>query len=453
MIFITLCVAMGASIAVWVIRPITGLLVYLAVTCLYPQYLAVSIGTIDLSTGRIIVLVLLLRIFTRRLDPVLMRVRWTDVLVLVTFGCSVLAFLTNEDAAKVAEREGGLFFDTVLAYASARLTLRTREDAYSLMRGLVFIGIPLAVIGVNQSLTGFNPYGWMREYSPFGLKEQEMRVRFGLYRADGSFGNKIPFGLFFAMLVALNAALYFARRQHLVRFMFLQGILIAGLISSMSSAPLFALVSLTAFIVSFPVRRAWPYLAFLVVGVCSVIELASDRHFYHVLTRLALNSNTAYYRIQLMEEAFGGGMTGHWLTGYGYVGLAADFGRNGFNWVHADLVNVYIYRLATTGIVGVVPFVLLNIHYYWCLYRGGRAAVSLEDRWAVWCISAGVIGWNIALMTVGALAQTNSLMYVVIALASGSAMIFGADSIEASDTGPASDETPQAATNRPFVQR
>jgi hypothetical protein len=135
------------------------------------------------------------------------------------------------------------------------------------------------------------------------------------------------------------------------------------------------------------------------------------------------------------------------------VGFAAEYGHNGFHWAHADLVTVYIHQLAMTGLVGVIPFILLNIHYYWCLYAGGRVAVSLEDRWAVWCISAGLIGWNIAMMTVGALAQTNSLMYVLIALASSTRMIFGAEPIGALEESLAPAEARRTVAIRPSVQR
>ncbi len=427
----TLVVVIIAVSVIWVTRPLVGLIVYLATMCVYPQYLAVTIGSIDLSSGRIIVLALLVRILTRPLDPVLMRIRVIDALVAFSFLCAVLAFLTTESPTKVIEREGGRFLDTILAYAVTRLTLRTRHDAYALINSLVLVGLPLALVGIYQSITGHNPYSWMREFSPFDIGQQEMYRRMGLYRADGSFGNKISWGLFFAILVPLQASMLFVGQPNYLKFTWRVVLLTIGVISSMSSAPILALMVSFVLIGSFPVRQTWPYVVLAFVAFCAVLEVASDRHFYYVLTRFALDSSTAYYRIELVEEALGGGMSGRWITGFGYVGVGADWGRNGFAWRHPDLANIYIYQLATTGLLGMLSYWLMNGYYYWCLFRAGRAATTLQDKWSIWCIASGMIAWNVAMLTVAALAQTNNLLYVLIALAGSSRIIFRDEPVEA----------------------
>ncbi len=438
---LTLTVVVIAVSAIWVTRPIVGLVVYLATMCVYPQYLAVTVGQLDLSSGRIVVLALLIRILTRPLDPVLMRIRVLDALVAFSFLCAILAFLTNEAPAKVLEREGGRFLDTILAYVVTRLTLRNRQDAYDLINGLVLVAMPLALVGIYQSITGHNPYGWMREFSPFEIGDQEMYRRMGLYRADGSFGNKISWGLFFAILVPLQASMYFVGAPNLLKFVWRVTLLTIGVISSMSSAPILAFMVSLMLIASYPVRNTWPYVLLAFVFVCASIEVVSDRHFYYVLTRFALDSSTAYYRIELVEEALGGGMSGHWVTGYGYVGVGADWGRNGFNWRHYDLANIYIYHLATTGLVGMLSYSLMNGYYYWCLYRAGRDATTLQDRWSVWCISCGLLAWNISMLTVAALAQTNNLLYVLIALAGSTRIIFREEPVAAPAPPPTSTVT------------
>lgn len=427
----TLVVVIIAVFAIWVTRPIVGLIVYLATMCVYPQYLAVSMSSIDLPSGRLIVLVLLVRILTRPLDPMLMRIRVLDVLVAFSFLCAVLAFLTTESPMKVAEREGGRFLDTILAYVVTRLTLRTRQDVYDLINGLVLVALPLALVGIYQSITGHNPYGWMRQFSPFEIGDQEMFRRLGLYRADGSFGNKISWGMFFVILLPLQASMLFVGQPNYLKFVWRAALLTIGVISSMSSAPFLAFMVSLLLIASFPVRQTWPYVLLAFVVFCAVLEVASDRPFYYVLTRFALDSSTAYYRIELVEEALGGGMSGHWITGYGYVGVGADWSRNGFNWRHYDLANIYIYQLATTGLVGMLSYWMMNAYYYWCLFRAGRAATTFRDKWSIWCIASGLVAWNVAMLTVAALAQTNNLLYVLIALAGSSRIIFREEPEEA----------------------
>jgi hypothetical protein len=419
MILLTLSVAIFASAAVWVLPASGGLVAYLAATCLYPQYLAVSIGTVDLSVSRIVVLVLLIRLMTRPIDATLARWRWIDILVVISFFAAVLSLFTNEAPMRVIEREGGRLFDTVLAYLVARLSLRTRADVFRLFQGLVIIALPLAAMGAYQSITGHNPYAWMREYNVFGDRPQEIDIRYGLYRADASFGEKISFGLFFAMVLYLNLAKTKIKdRAQRVRLAFMQVPIFIGLISAMSSAPMFSAAMSLFVVMMFPFRRAWPYAAIAIFAVCATLEVASDRHFYEVLTRFALNKGTASYRIGLINEALDGGMSGRWLTGFGYIGFGPGaWGHNGFNWAHSDLVNLYIGILARTGLVGLIPYLVLNGGYYWCLYRAGRIATNFEDRWMVWCIGAGLVGWNVAMLTVGALGQTSSLLYILMAVA------------------------------------
>jgi hypothetical protein len=421
---LTLIVAVLGGAVIWTRRPAEGLVAYVFVLCLYPQYLAVSTGSIDWSVTRLLALIFVVRLATRRMDPQVLRFRWMDALVLVAFVGAGLPHLVNDGVMATLERESGRFFDMVMTYGIARVSLQKREDAYTFMGGMVWVGVPLAAIGVYQMLTGQNPYAWMRAFAPTDIGPQEIDIRHGLYRADASFGNKISFGLYFTMAWAMLVALVLAKPKNPMLFFVRSGFLLAGAVSALSSAPMFALVSSIGFMMSFPMRRMWPYVALIVVAVCGSIEAYSDRHFYHVLTRLAFDSSTAFYRIELIEEALGGGMDGHWLLGYGYVTFEPGAPDLGFHWRHNDLANIYVGVLARSGLMGLVPLLALNGYYYWCLYLAGRAARGLRDKWTIWCIAAGLFGWNVAMMTVGALEQTNQILYMMIALAGASRYVF-----------------------------
>jgi len=424
MTFLTLAVVCVASMVIWVRRPAEGLVAYLCVLCLYPQYLTVATGSIDWSASRLLTVAFVIRYASRSMDPQVLRLRWMDALVLLAFVGGAVPHFFKDGIMETLERESGRFFDMVLAYGITRLALQTREDAYTLMKGMVLVGVPLAFLGVYQTITGHNPYTWMREYSSLNLGPAEVEQRHGFYRSDSSFGNKISFGLFFTMAWAMNAGLWFAQRKKPLTFVFRGVMLMAGAASAMSSAPVFALVSSAMFMASFPMRRLWPYVALGAVLSCAAIEVYSDRHFYHVLTRLAFDSSTAFYRIELVEEALGGGMSGHWLLGYGYVSFEPGAPDLGFRWRHQDLANMYVGVLARSGLMGVLPLLLLNGFYYWTLYRAGRSARGVHDKWTIWCITAGLLGWNVAMMTVGALEQTNQIMYIIIALAGVSRIVF-----------------------------
>jgi len=48
-------------------------------------------------------------------------------------------------------------------------------------------------------------------------------------------------------------------------------------------------------------------------------------------------------------------MRDHWLFGYGYVGVGPGNDNTNFNWFFQDLVNIYIYALAQTGLAAWCP--------------------------------------------------------------------------------------------------
>lgn len=382
---------------------------------MYPQYLTLSIGTIDWTSARLVGVVLLIRTLVYGVRPEFGRLLWMDVLVLAEYLGDASAHLITGPISKAVVREGGEFFDIVIPYLLVRLSLRDREDVFLLFRSIVMVALPLAAVGIYQSVTGTNPYGFLRAFSPWEIGEQNIDNRLGLFRADGPFGNKIAFGLFFSMAIMLHAISLASRkgiRPHV--WLAKAGGVVIGLVSAMSSAPVFAFVVSIGWLGTYPLRRYLPYFFAGFLAFLLFIELYSNRHFYHVLTRFALDGSTAYYRIELMEEALGGGMDGHWVAGYGYVGVGPGTDNTNFHWRHTDLVNIYIARLATGGLLSLLPFMVLNTYYYWCLYRIWGTARTLQARWSIWCLSAGMIGWNVAMMTVAPLAQIGTLFAMMI---------------------------------------
>lgn len=415
---ITITIALIASLLVWRLSPLRALILFFAATLLYPQFLTLKIGTIDFNTGRIVILVLIAKLILQ--TRLLQELRWTllDVLVLAAFFAQALALGVNATFLRVLEHEGGTFVSVIIPYIAIRAIVTTKNDFRGLVHGLVLIGTVLAFLGAYQSVTGHNPMGFMKSYDAWQPNEQRVLNRFGLYRADVSFGQYIGFGLFFSVLLPLSVVLH-RRETNPFRTIAILMVLTMGVVSSMSSAPFFAFAIVTLCVAFYPFRKYSLILIAMMISSAMFLEFYSDRHFYEVMTRFALNQDTAIYRVGLINEAFGGGMDGHWLFGYGYVGIGLGSDNTHFHWEHQDLVNVYISRLARTGLLGAIPFVAMNAIFYRCLYRAWRASKSFEDRWMVWCLSTSLIGLNVALMTVGTVTHVNMILFVLIALAAG----------------------------------
>lgn len=419
--------------------PIRGLIVFCVALFMYPQRLVVELGPLNFTLGRIVILALLANAIFRAKLTRKLQLNALDFLFLLVFFCITGAAFTTMPAGGVVVRQGGLFMDTMFPYFAVRMILKSKEDLIAFIKGVAIIGVPLSILGIYEAITGRNPVDALNPYYGMGFAADVESIadkmeggtngkRFGLFRATGTFGIHICFGLFFAALAPMIAGLWKQPRANKVLIAAGVGFMLVGILSSASTAPLFSIVVSVAMIFCYPYRRFWPVLAISIFLSLLFVEVYSNRHFYHVITRLALNQETAYYRIGLFDQTFQGGMDGHWFTGYGYVGLGPGTDNSNFPFFYKDLVNIYLYYLVRYGLMGVLPFIALNIVYYRKTYLGGVRASATGDKWLVWCFGAALVGWNVAMMTVGALSQNEILMAMMLGIASNLELIMAAES-------------------------
>jgi hypothetical protein len=412
---LTLLIALAGSALIGFLRPVPALCVYCAALFWYPANLTIKIGRVDFPAARILILVFLLKIVFR--TGLVRRLKWDrlDTFVLLAFVGRSLALVTNAGFSRVLETEGGAFFDRILPYLAVRLVVSSRSDVLAFFKGIFLTAAPLALVGAYESATGNNPMGFLQVYDAWGETSLRVLSRHGFYRASVSFlGNYIPFGLLFAALAPLSLGLLDQKVWPRPVVLVCCGVMILGGLSSMSSAPIFAMSVAFAMVASFRFRHAWR-LALTFGVICAVfLEFYSSRHFYEVPTRFAFSTATAYYRIGLIREALGGGMTGHWLAGYGYVGVGVGADNTNFHWEHQDLVNMYVGILATSGLLGLAPYLVLNYLYYKRLYQAAKRGRDRDDWWLVWCVAATLVGWNTAMMTVAPLGQIRTFLYILI---------------------------------------
>lgn len=411
--------ALVAAIAAFFIifsRPSKAMAPYVIALAWYPVYLTVPIGTVDFNVSRILVMVLIMRLLF--VPGVVSRFRpnWADAIVLIAFLTQFTSYAVNESMEVVFVRQMGSFFDTFLVYIAARLSIQSKDDFIDFATKIIIASIPLACLGLYQAFTGHNPYGFTKAFDAWDPREQSFENRYGWFRADVSFNLNISFGLYFAMLLALAIGLWhqlrWSKRSKVICVAFMG----LGLFSSMSSGPLFAAIFSLGLIGIYRWRQHWFYYVVAAIAVIVAIEMYSNRHFPHVLGRLAFSTQNVYYRVGLWEEAFGGGMDDHWVFGYGFVGLGVGNDNSEFNWEHKDFLNIYIARLVRCGLFATIPYFVMTFMIYHTMRRGFARAPTEAHRWMIWCLIAGQAGWHIGLMTVGLLSQMLPFYYLMFAV-------------------------------------
>jgi hypothetical protein len=157
--------------------------------------------------------------------------------------------------------------------------------------------------------------------------------------------------------------------------------------------------------------------ATVVVILCAMVEIVSNRHFYDVLGDFTYSSQTAWYRSRLISVAlFEGGMSNHWLTGYGYD-VDPGWGPRLDGRSRTDTVNEYILELHRFGLVGLIPFLMMNIAAAKRLRQAYSASALTADRWLVWCVAGGLFGLWTAMMSVSLFGPPTSTFFTLLAFA------------------------------------
>jgi hypothetical protein len=420
---VTLIVAAIACVLVFFLRPIYGLIVFIAAFTWYPTYLAVPVGTIDFTVRRIVIVAIFAKLFLQTDLPDRFKLIWLDKLVILYFLTEILVGVTTTQfLLAFIENRGGAIFDTVLPYFAVRMIIKNKQQYLTLLKGVLIISAPLAIMGLYECLTGSNPVGFLGKYYAWGwkwggAKGPQTIARAGLYRATVTFEEPIMYGLFFAMLGPICAGLFRQTRKNKLGYAIGSGLMAVGVISSLSAGPWLGALLAVLFIALYSYRRYWRIVLLLAILMCGMVEIIGSRHFYEEIDRFGFSKRTASYRVRLLEVALlEGGMSGHWVTGHGW---GVDPGWTVMVYpawdLPSDITNHYLAIMCRYGLVGLVPFLIANIAAFKKLVDSYKSGMCNSDKWLVWCLSAGLFGLVGALMSAGLEGPPVTIYYMVLA--------------------------------------
>lgn len=422
---VTLTVAAIASVLVFFLQPIYGLIVYIAAFAWYPTYLSAQVGTIDFTASRIIILAIFAKLFLQTDLPGRFKFIWLDKLVIIFFGVQILVGATTaRPLMAFLENRGGQVFDKVLPYFAVRMIIRNKQQYLALLKAVLIIAAPLAIVGFYQCMTGHNPVGFLKQYRAWeGLSKYDLpKPRAGFFRANVTFFHCIMYGLFFAMFGPVCAGLLRHVRKDKFAYTVGAGLMGVGVLCSLSAGPVLGAILAILFIALYFYKRYWKIALVIVILMCGMVEIISDRHFYEAVDRFTFSKQTAWYRVRLIEVAlFEEGMSGHWLTGFGW-NVESGWMRKIYPdapWHNTvtDMANHYLSVLCSYGLVGLVPFLAMNIAAFKKLVDSYKISIYDSDKWLVWCLLAGLFGLVCALMSVTLEGQATTVYYMMLGFA------------------------------------
>ena len=408
---VTLTIALILSVLVIALRPKYALVAYIVGLLWYPSYLAVSIGTIDILVGRFVVVVLLLRCLFD--DKIRTKFKWCRLDTLVTLSMVVyigayFITLVNPLSATI-ENRGGFLMDTWCAYMAARFIVTDRTKLISIIKCISIALVPLAILGVIESVTGWQPFAPLWRFSPwFTGREFVVERRFGFARAYGPFSHSILFGGGFAMFLPLIFYLRHEKNDWRSFAYIISGIALLGALSSMSSGPwVMVMVVIFCLMMERHEHLVKPLFIFMIIS-CIILGIASNRPFYHVIASWANPlGGEGWHRAQLIDVAIDK-FDEWWLVGYGDKdpGWGEYFGMG-----ITDVTNEYILKGVKYGIFGVIALCAVLAKAFQNListYRKQRHPVTKSLCWAFGSLLFSV---SVAWMSVSFFGQLSTLAY------------------------------------------
>jgi hypothetical protein len=250
-----------------------------------------------------------------------------------------------------------------------------------------------------------------RDWEKVARDISETEFRLGFFRAPVSTSNPIYFG----MSMMLITGLLFSMRGYAKSVMINPGAIIAalfGALVSFSSGPWIAcvvLLVLNAFINRVDLIKPALF-ALLIVAI--FLEVASNRHFYHLIDYLALNSHNAWYRTKLLEVAVSQWQE-FWLFGVG--------GHTPNHWAamidgrkNIDLVNHHLILALYGGVPGLIMYIASHVIAIREAVRSWGLIRDQRYQKMIFGFAATLVALDIATMSVGLFGPALLLSYILL---------------------------------------
>jgi hypothetical protein len=412
----TLFIAAVAAFLVTLLSPPKAFAAYVAVLLFYPTFLVISLGPLDISVGRIVVAVLLIRCIAS--PQSVRRFKWCRLDRWVVFGTiiSMVVPLTFRDSSftRILESWGGSMMDSAFAYFVARFCITSRSALVSSVKLIAVMLVGLALLGVIEAYTGWQPFIALRQYCPWVRPTETLAApRFALHRAVGPFGHPIMFGAAFALFLPLVYCLRHESGYWRKLSYFLVGIIAIGALSSVSSGPLVMVIIITVCLVLEHFKQWVKPLIFFLVFSCVMVGIISNRPFYHVIASYANPiGGSSWHRAKLIDLAIGN-FDQWWLAGYG--SRDPGWGKYlGMTWT--DITNQYIGEAVTKGIFGLIALLGLLIVSVLLLIRVYKSSKDPVVRSWCWAMGSIIVMLLISFNACTLFGQTATLFYCIVGM-------------------------------------
>ncbi len=414
MLPVTISLAALFCIIALFVRPGVAFSLIIASMLVWPDYLRIPMGPALMSVSRLLTIVILIRFLMQGRGRNL-KFGLVDGLIIAEWFWLTLANIFADGNLLFLTRSIGTFFDTVLVYFAARLCIQNSRDILYAGSTLGLVAVGMGGLGIYESITNYSPYDSLIKYrrweTIFGEVADEKRL--GFYRAKASDSVHIYFGLTMAAVGGILVAFRAYSRGLFGRKLGVVGAYL-GTLSSFSSGPWISAVAFFVFTRFYSKKKYIQPVIWVVLLVLVLFHVISSRGAHFLISYLALNPTTAWYRAKVIDVAISE-LDKYWLFGFGasspnYWGALVD-GRH-----LVDIVNHYIIVATKSGLPGFFIFVCISIFALRKIYKTSRLTRDRSHDILLFMLGCLLLSFNVAILSVGLFGTSLKMYYIVLAV-------------------------------------
>ncbi|MEP4078159.1 hypothetical protein [Haloferula sp.] len=390
----------------------------------------------DFSVTRMVIIVGLMRAMSCG------RFTWSaknplDLLVAIwAFVALISSFAHSSGSQNPLMFRCGLVLDVGGAYLYARAYLTGEGVLQDLVKGLVVVLVPFALLMLVEQFTGKNPYAGV------GARLVTSLVREGTTRATGPFGTPILAGTVGGSSLPLMFILWNENRR-----MAIVGIVscISIVLCSGSSGPIATAGIGCMAMFAWRFRESGKLILWGGVIAVIIMQQFRERRVWYLMTLMDfVGGSTGWHRARLIDAAYEH-LGEWWFLGTDYT---RDWMPYGLPEVpeHCDLTNYYILF----GVVGGLPLMLSLVAILWksikLLVDRISEVVDYDESqgFFLWCVASVLIAHSITFLSISYFDQIYVFFWMLIG--GISAFLVSGDEEEDDEE---EEEEPEAIPSRP----
>lgn len=390
--------------------------------CVYPSTLLLPPPQLSLTPARFIAVILFMRCILS--SSIRSQFKWqlVDTAAFIYYLLVTISMCLTQEFGMALNNRAGFFLSAMLPFWCARLLLTDKPAFYAFVKSMLWVSMPLALFGIFEMLTAYNPWDAIRDYGILKVPRlgDGWREFLGARRprARGPFLQYIMWGWLFGLQVALAMNLWWEKKSTfpwVVPFLFLP----IGMMSSIASGPMMLGAAAFALMLCFPLREYWKPAVWTALVLYCAATLYSDRGPMEIIADFGMDPLSSWYRVKLVRFTMElGGMNGHWLLGYGQI-------PSPLYDEHHDLCIHWVWLLVIHGIAGWVGFYGLLAAVGWQLWKAKRNAHTIEDQWLVWSFMSTILGSLAAMLVVALFGETYYIFHLVLGVMANAPQLVG----------------------------